>query len=95
MPQAKIAACEPVKNIRDRIQTDLNIQGPVSCPQEIDMRVILPVYNIAPPSLTQKQIVRQGAAALDGLAQVIVTFLPQPNIRYSRVKLQGLYSYNK
>jgi hypothetical protein len=93
MPINKVAACEPVKNIRDRIQTDLNIQGPVSCPQDIDMRVILPVYNIAPPSLTQKQIVRQGAAALDGLAQIQIIMLPQPNIKYSRVKLQGLYSY--
>jgi hypothetical protein len=51
-----LANCEPSKALRDRIVTDLAIQGQRSVPQKIDMRAIIPVYSFTPPETKWTQI---------------------------------------
>ena len=45
-----IARCEPARVFRERINRDLNIQGNLSCPQNVDMRAIIPVYDFKLPN---------------------------------------------
>ncbi len=56
MPADKdtLAKCEPILSMRKTIERDLNIQGQVSCPDLIDMRAIIPVYDFNPHTLNCK-----------------------------------------
>jgi len=49
-----MADCEPSIRQRDTISSDLNIKGPRTCPSNIDMRAIIPVYDMNPQSRRTK-----------------------------------------
>lgn len=47
---SKLADCEPSQRQRETLSSDLKIKGPRTCPSNIDMRAIIPVYDMNPDS---------------------------------------------
>jgi len=89
-----MADCEPVPQLRDRLAADLRIKGQLSCPQKVDMRAIIPVYDFSPTLYSQKYFTRQQLSLpLDGLSGGIFYLLPPlPDVKYNKIKLDGLLS---
>ena len=85
-----IAACEPTKRLRDRIQTDLSIKGQLSCPQTIDMRAIVPVYAFQTPNKSFDIGTTQTAIPCAGADNILTPmFVLPPNTHTTRFKLKG------
>ena len=88
-----ISQCEPRFDLRQRLMEDLNVKGIVSCPDKIDLRAIIPVYDFS-PGYKEKQIIQnlRVNVPLVGLNSDLVNLLPLvPPVSHRKIKLTGFY----
>jgi len=88
-----MAQCEPRLELRQRLMSDMNVKGLVSCPDKIDMRAIIPVYDFS-PGYSEKYYVQsfRNNAILAGVYSDLVVFFPQlPPLQFKKIKIKAFY----
>jgi hypothetical protein len=86
-----MAYCEPVPDMRDRIAADLRIKGQYSCPQQIEMRAIIPVYDFSRAVNRTPGLYRDIDIALAGQPSAQLILLPTNIVNYLDLIIRSLY----
>lgn len=95
MNERDLASCEPSRTIRDKLTNDLNVQGQLACPTKIDMRGIIPTYDLSPqlnrPPL--RSIFATGIIPIAGFVNYAVQMIPLVPSHYEDVVSYVMKNY--